>query len=149
MPASRLRGGDESPPATAGGLRAWRDWLADDRGSSAVELAILFPAIILLTFAAVQVASWFLARDVALNAAQQAVTAQRGYNAPDGVGVARANDFLAQAGDWLVHPHVTVVRNGDDVQATVTGGSLPFVISWDVSQTAHGRVERFTTDVAP
>ncbi|HKT00084.1 MAG TPA: TadE family protein [Rugosimonospora sp.] len=114
-----------------------------------MELAILFPAIILLTFAAIQVATWFLARDVALNAAQQAVTAQRGYNAPDGVGVTRANDFLAQAGGWLVNPQVRVTRNGDDVQATVTGTSIPFVLTWGVSQTAHGRVERFTTDVAP
>src|SRR5262245_14311076 len=99
--------------------------LADDRGSSAVELAILFPAILVLTFASIQVASWFLARDVALNAAQEAVTAQRGYNAADGAGAARANNFLAHAGEWLANPRVTVVRNGDDVQATVTGNSLP------------------------
>jgi len=129
--------------------RRLRARLADDRGSSALELAILWPAILVLTFASVQVACWFLARDVALNAAQEAVTGQRGYNAPAGAGAARANNFLAQAGDWLVNPQVSVVRNGDDVQATVTGSSLPFVFSWGVSQTAHGRVERFTTDVQP
>lgn len=134
----------------ANGRRRWvRGCLRDDRGSSAVELAILFPAILLLTFASIQVATWFLARDVALNAAQEAVTAQRGYKAPDGAGEARASNFLSQAGDWLVDPHVTVVRNGDDVHATVTGSSVPFLFRLDVSQTAHGRVERFTTDTEP
>jgi hypothetical protein len=114
-----------------------------------VELAILFPAVLLLLFASIQVAVWFLARDVALNAAQEAVTAQRGYNAPEGAGAARANDFLAQTGDWLVKPQVSVARNGDDVQATVTGTSLRFVFTFAVSQTAHGRVERFSTDTQP
>lgn len=129
----------------------WRQRLRqdDDRGSAAVELAVAAPAILLLLFASIQVAIWFLARDVALNAAEQAVTAQRGYNAADGVGQARANTFLAQAGDWLVNPQVTVVRNGDDVQATVTGTSLRFVLAFGVSQTAHGKVEHFTTGNQP
>ena len=111
-----------------------------------MELAILFPAILLLLFASVQVAVWFLARSVALAAAQEAVTAQRAYNAQDGAGQARAAAFLARAGDWLVDPRVTVQRSGDDVTATVTGRSLPFVRTFTVSQTAHGRVERFTTE---
>ncbi len=148
MPATRTRGRRGLTVRTARPRRP-RARLADDRGSSALELAILFPAILLLTFASIQVAAWFLARDVALNAAQEAVTAQRGYNAADGAGAARANNFLAQAGDWLVNPQVSVTRNGDDVQATVTGTSLPFVFAFTVSQTAHGRVERFTTDTQP
>ena len=148
MPAIQTRDRRDLP-APVGRSRRPGARLADDRGSSALELAILFPAILVLTFASIQVASWFLARDLALNAAQEAVTAQRGYNAGAGAGAARANNFLAQAGDWLVNPRVTVLRNGDDVQATVTGSSLPFLFSWGVSQTAHGRVERFTTDVNP
>src|SRR5438067_2009788 len=82
--------------AVAALLRRLRTRLAFDRGSAAVELAILWPAIIVGTFAAIQVASYFLARDVALNAAQEAATAQRGYNAPAGAGAARANDFLSK-----------------------------------------------------
>jgi hypothetical protein len=110
-----------------------------------VELAITAPAILLLLFTAIQVAVWFLARDVAMTAAQEAVTAQRGYNAPDGAGVTRAEDFLSTAGDWLVQPHITVTRTGDDVRATVTGTSLRFVFTYNVSQTVHGNVEHVTT----
>jgi hypothetical protein len=120
-----------------------------DRGSAAVELAVLLPAVLLLLFVSVQFAVWFLARNVAMTAAQEAVTAQRSYNAPDGAGQVRAADFLSRAGDWLVDPRVTVVRDGDDVTATVTGRSLRFVLAYDVSQTAHGRVERFTTEEDP
>ena len=120
-----------------------------DRGSAAVELAILFPVVLLLLFASIQAAAWFLARTVAMTAAQEAVTAERAYNAPGGAGQARAARFLNGAGDWLVGPKVTVVRNGDDVSATVTGRSLRFVLAIDVSQTAHGRVERFSTEERP
>ncbi|GAA1026191.1 hypothetical protein GCM10009557_03020 [Virgisporangium ochraceum] len=123
--------------------------LRSDRGSAAVELAILFPAVLLLLFASIQTAAWFLARNVAMTAAQEAVTAQRAYNAPDGAGHARATRFLNGAGDWLVGPTVTVVRDGDDVSATVTGRSLRFVVAFDVSQTAHGRVERFSSEEQP
>ena len=117
-----------------------------DRGSAAVELAILFPAVLLLLFLSIQTAAWFLARNVAMAAAQEAVTAQRAFNAPDGAGQSRAARFLNGAGDWLVGPAVTVERNGDDVSATVTGRSLRFVLAIEVSQTAHGRVERFSTE---
>jgi Flp pilus assembly protein TadG len=147
MPALRTRGRRGSPQAP-GEPRRPRAHL-DDRGSSALELAILFPAILVLLFSSIQVAMWFLARDIALNAAQEAVTAQRGYDAPDGAGTARANSFLARTSGWLVNPQITVTRDGDDVRATVTGTSLPFLMTLTVSQTAHGRVERFTTDVQP
>jgi Flp pilus assembly protein TadG len=123
--------------------------LRSDRGSAAVELAILFPAVLLLLFASIQTAAWFLARNVAISAAQEAVTAERAYNAPNGAGQARAAKFLDSAGDWLVGPRVTVVRDGDDVSATVTGRSLRFVLAFDVSQTAHGRVERFSSEERP
>ena len=39
-----------------------------DRGSSPVELAILWPAILLLIFGSVQIATYFTARTVALSA---------------------------------------------------------------------------------
>ncbi len=123
--------------------------LAGDRGSSSVTLAICWPAVMVITFAAIQVAVKFLADDIALTAAQEAVTAQRAYNAQDGVGVARANAYLADAGDYLVNYQVVVTRTGDDVQATVTGQSLTFLWRFNISQTVHGRVERFTTEDDP
>lgn len=109
----------------------------------------MVPTVLLLLFAGIQVAAYFLARDIALSAAQEAVTAQRGYDAPDGAGATRANDFLARTNGWLLNPNVDVTVNGDDVQATVTGTSIPWVFRFNVSQTAHGRVERFSTDAQP
>lgn len=57
------------PPATR--LTGLRRLLRDDRGSSAIELAILAPALLILTMIVIQFALWFQARQVALAAAQE------------------------------------------------------------------------------
>jgi Flp pilus assembly protein TadG len=55
-----------------GGQRAAiRRLLRADRGSSAVELAILAPALLILTMIIIQFALWFQARQAALAAAQE------------------------------------------------------------------------------
>ncbi|MDG4827835.1 pilus assembly protein [Solwaraspora sp. WMMD1047] len=120
-----------------------------DRGANPVELAILMPAILVLLFGSIQTAAWFLARTTAMHAAQQAVNAQRAYQAPAGVGETQAESFLDQAGDWLVDWDVAVTVSPDtaEVSATVEGEALtiiPFLPMPDISQTAHGTVERFT-----
>lgn len=119
-----------------------------DRGSAPVELAILAPAILLALFASIQVAAVFMARSVALSAAQEATTAERVYDAPAGAGQDRGASFLARAGDWLGAGRVTVERNGDQVTSTVTGQAISLIpgFTFTVSQTARGEVERFTTD---
>lgn len=137
-----------TPPARrARPATRWAGWVGRDRGASPVELAILLPAILLLLFASIQVAAVFLARAVALNAAQLGTTAQRAYDAPTGAGQSRARDFLARSGDWLGQPQVTVVQDGTQVTTTVQGTALSLVpgFSFEVSQRAHGTVERFTT----
>ncbi|MFV2083815.1 TadE/TadG family type IV pilus assembly protein [Micromonospora sp. LOL_021] len=127
---------------------------ARDRGAAPVELAILLPAILLLLFASIQVAALFLARTVALSAAQQAVTAERGYdalgsgNADTGVGAQRAAAFLADAGDWLDPdplPEPSVGPDGRYVSYTVSGKALSLVpgVTFTVSETANGEIERF------
>ncbi|ROO52585.1 TadE-like protein [Micromonospora sp. Llam0] len=127
---------------------------ARDRGAAPVELAILLPAILLLLFASIQVAALFLARTVALSAAQQAVTAERGYdalgsgNADTGVGAQRAAAFLADAGDWLDPdplPEPSVDPDGRYVSYTVSGKALSLVpgVTFTVSETANGEIERF------
>lgn len=119
-----------------------------DRGSASVELAILMPVILLALFASIQVATWFLARTVALAAAQEATTAQRAYQAPPGAGPARARAFLDRSGDWLTDPQIRTTTTGTEVSTTVTGDALSLVpgVRFTVSQTARGEVERFTTD---
>lgn len=122
-----------------------------DRGSSPVELAILWPVILLLVFGSVQIATYFTARTVALSAAQLAVSAERRYGATPGSGVARAEAFLTASGDWLRDWEVgDPVRTGDAVEVTVTGTALSIVpgVRWRVSQTARGTIEQFT-EAAP
>jgi Flp pilus assembly protein TadG len=55
----------------SGQLAAIRRLLRADRGSSAVELAILAPALLILTMIIIQFALWFQARQAALAAAQE------------------------------------------------------------------------------
>src|SRR5690606_8607282 len=97
---------DPRPGRRRWGTRCWgtrrRAPRWRDRGAAPIELAIVWPAILLLVFGAVQVATYFTARTVALSAAQVGVTAARGYDATDADGRDRAEAFLAQAGDWLV-----------------------------------------------
>ena len=118
-----------------------------DRGASPVELAITMPAILVLLFASIQVASVFLARSVALNAAQIGVNATRTF---DGVseaeGQAQAREFVTDAGDWLTLESVQVSRGEREVTVTVTGEALSLLpgVRFPVSQTARGPVERFT-----
>ncbi|MPZ27667.1 MAG: pilus assembly protein [Micromonosporaceae bacterium] len=118
-----------------------------DRGGAAVELAILWPVLVLVVFGAVQVTTYFTARTVALSAAQVGVATERQYDAAPGSGTDRAEEFLAGAGDWLVQAQVgEPVRTDEEVFITVRGRALSVVpwVTWDIQQTARGTVERFT-----
>ena len=126
-----------------------RDRCGSDRGASPVELAIVAPLIILLLFLAIQIAAVFIARSAALSAAQEAVSAQRAYQAPAGAGIEKGNAFLAHTGDWLTAATVSAApAEADEVAFTVTGQALSVIpgVDFPVSQTAHGTVERFTVD---
>lgn len=142
-----------SSRAVAGALR-WRRHRAGrggtDRGSAPLELAILWVAIVTLLFGAVQVATYFVARTVALQAAQLAVSTARQYDGTDQDGVDRAEQYLATAGDWLRNHDVGEPQRDEEagvVTVTVTGEALqilPFLPAWEIEQTAHGTIERFT-----
>ncbi|MCL7460451.1 TadE family protein [Micromonospora echinofusca] len=120
-----------------------------DRGANPVELAVAMPAILLLLFASIQTAAWFVARSTALNAAQSAVNAQRLHQAPAGAGEARAVRFLKASGGWLVgwkDPAPSCETTATEVTCTVRGRSLSVVpgVTFPVHETAHGTVERWT-----
>lgn len=120
-----------------------------DRGGVVIELAILGPLIIIAIFGAAQVGTYFTARALALTAAQAAVTAERQHDAQPGDGQAHAEQFLEQAGDWLADPQVSDPIYGDgEVTYVVTGTAISLLpgITWEIQQTAHGRLEQFTTD---
>jgi hypothetical protein len=139
--------------ARCGSLGAERE-----RGATPVELAIVMPAILVLLFASIQAAVWFVGRSTALHAAQAGVNAQRVYQAGPGAGEAGARHFLTRAGDWLVgwdEPGPTCVATPADepveVTCTVRGRALSVIplVDWEIRQSAHGTVERWTTEETP
>lgn len=116
-----------------------------DRGGAEVELAILGPLLLLIIFGAIQVTTYFTARNVALSAAQVAVAAERRYDAQPGTGQAQAEAFLTQSGDWLVNAQVdNPRRTEEEVFVTVHGEAPSILFTWQIEQTARGTIERFT-----
>lgn len=121
-----------------------------ERGSASLEIAILAPALLALTFAVVQAGLWFHARSLALAAAQEGVTAARAYHAPTDAGPTRARAFLTQqAGDSLLGATVTTAgTTATVVRVTVRGHALsvlPGVRGPTITQSAQAGRERFTT----
>ncbi|KAB1909056.1 pilus assembly protein [Micromonospora sp. AMSO1212t] len=139
------------PPGPGRFAAALRARLAEgERGANPVELAVVMPVILVMLFGSIQVAVWFVARSTALNAAQTAVNAQRTIDAGPDAGRQRAISFLQQAGDWLVgweQTGPTCVETATGVTCTVQGRSLSVIpgVSFEVTQTAHGPAERWTT----
>ncbi|MFD8078224.1 TadE family protein [Streptomyces sp. NPDC059718] len=120
-----------------------------DRGEASIQMAIVFPFVILLTLAVVQAGMWFHARNIALAAAREGVTAARTYQATDADGAARAREVLSRiAGDSLRAPTVTTVGSGtESVRVTVTGTApslLPGIGGLHIDASATGPRERWT-----
>jgi Flp pilus assembly protein TadG len=135
-------------------VRQWavaiRTRARSDRGEESIQMAIVFPVVILLTITVVQASMWYYARNVALTAAREGVAAGRAYQASAGDGAARARDVLDRiADDSLRNPGVsTAGSSGTQVQVTVTGSApsmLPGLSGLSVSQSASGARERWTT----
>ena len=110
---------------------------------------MLFPAVLLATFGLIQGALYYHARDVALAAATDGLTAARTRTGSDEEGRQVAVAFLERAGgeDVLPGSSVDSVRTATTATVTVTGRTLslvPGLAGWSVSQTASGPVERFT-----
>ncbi|MEU1808235.1 TadE/TadG family type IV pilus assembly protein [Micromonospora aurantiaca (nom. illeg.)] len=139
------------PPGPGRFAAALRARLAEgERGANPVELAVVMPVILVMLFGSIQVAAWFVARSTALNAAQTGVNAQRTVDAGPDAGRQRAISFLQQSEDWLVgweQTGPTCVETATGVTCTVQGRSLSVIpgVSFEVTQTAHGPAERWTT----
>ncbi|MEU9033363.1 TadE family protein [Streptomyces sp. NPDC048352] len=123
---------------------------AGDRGEASIQMAIVFPFVILITVAVVQAAMWFHARSIALTAAREGVAAARVYQAPEGAGAARAREALGRiAGDSLASSAVSTSGSSTtEVRVTVTGTApslIPGLSGLSVSQTAGAPRERWTT----
>ncbi|WP_210581980.1 TadE family protein [Streptomyces sp. GESEQ-4] len=136
----------------SGRLKDWwrgRRW-RDDRGDASIQMAIVFPFVLLATMAVIQASMWYYARQIALTAAREGATAARSYQATPADGAARARDVLGRvAGDSLLNPGVsTAGSTAERVRIQVTGTAqsmIPGVAGLQVSQSASGAVERWTT----
>lgn len=125
-----------------------------DDGSTSVEIAILFPALLLVVTAVVQYGLWFHARSLALAAAQEGVAAATTYQAEPGNGADRARTFLDDhASDALTEIQVEQsVPTPGQVAIHVTGRTislLPGVAGPAIAQSAEAPVERFTAAGGP
>lgn len=130
-------------------LAAWwrgHRW-ADDRGDASIQMAIVYPFVLLATIAVIQASMWYYARQIALTAAREGVTAARAYQAGPGDGTARAREVLGRtAGDSLRSPSVTAGSNGERVRVQVSGiaqSMIPGVPGLTITQSASGPVERW------
>jgi Flp pilus assembly protein TadG len=119
-----------------------------DNGSASIEFAITAVAVMAVIFTAIQAATWFWARSIALAAAQEGADAQRAYNAAPGAGRARAQAFITSTRDGLNDARVAVTDTPDGVQVTVIGQCLTvlpgFCGAFPVTATVHGTTERVT-----
>ncbi len=120
-----------------------------DRGSASLELAILFPLVLLLTFGAIQAGLWFQARGMCQAAAEAGVRAGRVLNAPSGAGAGAARAYLSDvAGGLVVAPAVSEARTAATVDVACTGQAQNVIplpgFNIAVAQSATAGRERFT-----
>ncbi|MFF3489483.1 TadE/TadG family type IV pilus assembly protein [Streptomyces sp. NPDC002701] len=131
-------------------LKDWwqgRRW-HDDRGDTAIQMAIIYPFVLLATIAVIQASMWYYARQIALTAAREGITAARAYKSSPANGAAQARDVLGRvAGDSLRGYSVAATSNGQRVRVQVSGTAvsmIPGVSGLQVTQSASGAVERWT-----
>jgi hypothetical protein len=121
--------------------------MSPERGSAAVQTAMLFPVFLLLVFGLIQGALWFHARNIALGAAQEGA---RAASAEGGAGgVQRAREFVGNlTGGTLIRDlDVRETATGEMVTIIVVGNApslVPGVTGLTVRQSATAPIERFT-----
>ncbi|RPF30291.1 TadE/TadG family type IV pilus assembly protein [Streptomyces sp. TLI_185] len=124
--------------------RRWHD----DRGDTSIQMAIIFPFVLLATLAVIQASMWYYARQIALTAAREGLTAARSYQSSPADGAAQARNVLGRtAGDSLRGYSVLAAGDGQRVQVQVMGTALsmiPGVPGLQIKQSASGTVERWT-----
>jgi Flp pilus assembly protein TadG len=120
-----------------------------DRGAVALEFALVFPLVLVLTFGGVQVAFWFEARAMCLAAAQAGVRAGRVLGAPAGAGRSAGYAYLsATAGDTVGAPRITESPTPTAVTLRCSGTALRVMplpgLPLGVAQSAAGPREQFS-----
>ena len=131
-------------------LKSWwqgRRW-RDDRGDTSIQMAIIFPFVLLATVAVIQASMWYYARQIALTAAREGLTAARAYESNPADGTSRARDVQGRtAGDSQRGYSVSSSSDGQRVRVQVSGTALsmiPGVAGLQITQSASGPLERWT-----
>ncbi|WTW91304.1 pilus assembly protein [Streptomyces canus] len=111
-------------------------------------MAIIFPFVLLATVAVIQASMWYYARQIALTAAREGLTAARSYESNPADGATRAREVLGRtAGDSLRGYSVFASSDGQRVRVQVSGTALsmiPGLSGLQITQSASGPVERWT-----
>jgi Flp pilus assembly protein TadG len=104
---------------------------SDEAGSSAVEMAIIFPVTVFIIFGIIQFGLWYHAAAIARSAAQEGARAASAYQANAAAGTAGAEHVLTDnAGGLISHVHVVPYRDTEVATVTVSGQALqviPFI----------------------
>lgn len=120
----------------------------DERGSVAIQMVFVLPALFAVMFLGVQASLYYHARSVALAAAEEGAREAAGQTGSQDSGVAVARTFLQDAGgaDVMTDTNVTGTRSAVTATVTVTGTTLSVIPGWKgtVSQRASMPVERIT-----
>jgi Flp pilus assembly protein TadG len=120
-----------------------------------VELAVLFPAFLLLVFGGVQAAEWYHVRNLCLAAADAGLQAGRTAGAGDADAAQAASEFLARAGGGTAtDPAVSTAGSSAAVLRVEVTASVPRVVplpglSMRVTQSSRATREIFTTAGPP
>ena len=109
-----------------------------------IQVAILFPAVLIWLMLIVQYGLWWHAKQVANAVAAEAVDAAQVQDGTAADGEAAAASYLAQSGN-LNAITITVDRQPTMVIAEVHGDAPQLVpgISWSVTAGSEAPVERF------
>ena len=112
-----------------------------ESGSTTLEVAVVFPAVLVLVLLVIQAALYWHARDAALSAAQQGLSAAK--VAGLAAGRSRA-EYVATELGGINTPHASVA-GGPEIRVVVSGGAPNLVpgLSLNVSESAAGPSEAF------
>lgn len=133
---------------------------SEDSGTSAIELAILAPLLLVLIFGIIQIALWAYGRSVALQAAQEGVSQIRLIQPSDpnadqevAAAVADTASYASRlGGQGLLGPTVAPpvfdtpeLGVPTKVTVSVTGHVISLLPGWNftVTRSASGELERF------
>jgi Flp pilus assembly protein TadG len=123
-----------------------RNHSSDEQGSSAVEMAIIFPVTVFIIFGIIQFGLWYHAAAIARAAAQEGARAASAYQANATAGTAGAEHVLHNnAGGLISHVRVVPYRDTQVATITVSGQALQVIpfIPLAVHATATAPVEAY------